>query len=308
MAKKILCVIAFMLALVCVLASCVGNKQPEHTHAYGEWETTKSSTCTTEGSKERYCSCGEKQTATISMTEHVYGEWKTVENATITNSGIRERACACGKKETESIAQLTSANVSASELAALCNTIKSNYSTQSRITIEADWYYSKEKTVYVNDGNFKAIYMYENTSDVVEKWYCKSGNNYYIITKIAAGGNYYHENDAYYETITEDAFNHALDNIKSSNTGLEWAERALNEFDSTKLNITATRVENTISYVIDCSEAGVPVTITLEVTEGQITKAILEQTGEDASSVIEYKYEGSITIPDLGDFRNKNSQ
>lgn len=69
-----------MLALVCVLASCKDNKDetpntnetPTHTHAFGEWETTKAASCTAEGTKERYCTCGEKQTATISQTEHNY--------------------------------------------------------------------------------------------------------------------------------------------------------------------------------------------------------------------------------------------
>lgn len=74
MAKKILCVIVFMLTLVCTFASCSGDKDetPSHTHNFGEWEITKSATCTAEGSKERYCSCGEKQISTISKVEHNY--------------------------------------------------------------------------------------------------------------------------------------------------------------------------------------------------------------------------------------------
>ena len=41
-----------------------GTTEPEteaHVHSFGEWETTKSASCTQEGSKVRYCSCGEKQ-------------------------------------------------------------------------------------------------------------------------------------------------------------------------------------------------------------------------------------------------------
>ena len=33
------------------------GKQP-HVHNFGEWKTTKIATCTKEGAKERYCSCG----------------------------------------------------------------------------------------------------------------------------------------------------------------------------------------------------------------------------------------------------------
>ena len=72
MAKKILCVIVFMLTLVCTFASCSFYKDetPSHTHNFGEWEIIKSATCTAEGSKERYCSCGEKQTSTIAANHN----------------------------------------------------------------------------------------------------------------------------------------------------------------------------------------------------------------------------------------------
>ena len=57
MAKKFLCVIVLMIALVCTFASCNvykdktqnSNEAPAHTHNFGEWETTKAATCTAEG-------------------------------------------------------------------------------------------------------------------------------------------------------------------------------------------------------------------------------------------------------------------
>ena len=55
MAKKLLCVIVLMLALVCVLASC------EHEHKFGEWETIREVSCTEDGINERYCFCGHKE-------------------------------------------------------------------------------------------------------------------------------------------------------------------------------------------------------------------------------------------------------
>ena len=74
MKKGLLCVMMLMLTLICVLASCGDDKDeaPAHTHNFGEWETVKVATCTVEGSKERYCSCGEKQTSAIIKTEHDY--------------------------------------------------------------------------------------------------------------------------------------------------------------------------------------------------------------------------------------------
>ena len=105
MAKKILCVIMLLLSLVCVLASCNdgNNDTPTHTHSYGEWETVKNPTCTTEGSKERYCSCGEKQTANISATGHCFGEWTVTQEPTEQEKGIETRCCTCGTIETKDI-------------------------------------------------------------------------------------------------------------------------------------------------------------------------------------------------------------
>jgi hypothetical protein len=110
MAKKLLCVIVLIFALVCVIASCDNNNTNDnstHTHNYGEWETTKTATCTEEGAKERYCSCGEKQIASISATGHSYGGWTTVKEASTTETGLKERTCSCGEKETQIIEKIT---------------------------------------------------------------------------------------------------------------------------------------------------------------------------------------------------------
>ena len=41
-----------------------------HVHAYGEWTTKVEATCTTDGSRERVCACGDKQTETINKLGH----------------------------------------------------------------------------------------------------------------------------------------------------------------------------------------------------------------------------------------------
>ena len=92
MLKKRLCIVALLLAVVFLLASCNNgditpntSENSAHTHTYGEWEIQKAANCTEEGIKERYCSCGEKQTAKIAKTEHNYVD------------GI----CACGDNKNE---------------------------------------------------------------------------------------------------------------------------------------------------------------------------------------------------------------
>lgn len=68
MVKKALCVIVLVLALVCVLTACDSEKTA-HTHAFGEWETTKAATCNEDGSKERHCTtCDEREISSIKAT------------------------------------------------------------------------------------------------------------------------------------------------------------------------------------------------------------------------------------------------
>ena len=74
-----------------------------HIHSFDGWETIKSSTCTSDGVQERYCSCGEKQTRTLAKENHSFGEWKATKNATCTVTGMEERRCSCGETEKRSI-------------------------------------------------------------------------------------------------------------------------------------------------------------------------------------------------------------
>ncbi len=115
------------------------------THSYGSWTTTKSATCTVEGTKTRKCSiCGATETGTIAktahkytskviaptctakgyteyvcsackhtykdkyteMTAHKYGDWTVAKKATCTEDGSKTRKCACGKTETATIAKI----------------------------------------------------------------------------------------------------------------------------------------------------------------------------------------------------------
>ena len=102
MAKKLLCVIVLALSLVCALASCGGNEDSSgnsaHTHNYGEWETTKSATCTEEGVQERSCACGEKETQVLSIVDHVEGEWIIEREPTKAEDGAIYTECTMCKK------------------------------------------------------------------------------------------------------------------------------------------------------------------------------------------------------------------
>jgi len=46
-------------------------KPTEHKHSYGSWKIVKNATCIEEGTQERVCACGEKETNNISAKGHV---------------------------------------------------------------------------------------------------------------------------------------------------------------------------------------------------------------------------------------------
>ena len=74
--KKILLICMLLFAIVLSFAACGENDNPPsnnetpHTHSFGEWEVTVKPTCTKDGTKVRYCSCGEKQTEVVVSLGH----------------------------------------------------------------------------------------------------------------------------------------------------------------------------------------------------------------------------------------------
>lgn len=65
-----------VLSLVLLLSSCDNaedaSSNDNHVHAYGEWTTVSEATCQKSGTKERVCSCGNKETETIATIPHHY--------------------------------------------------------------------------------------------------------------------------------------------------------------------------------------------------------------------------------------------
>lgn len=179
MAKKLLCIVALLLTVVFLLASCDNGddapntpENPAHTHSYGEWEIQKAATCTTEGSKDRYCSCGEKQTASISATGHSFGGWTTVKEPTQTETGTQERSCSCGEKETKTLDKIAIVNtVSSNEWKNIFSDFgNGDFST---VTIEID-----ETTTEVSDNE---TYGYDVTvvADFNRNTYSISGIDFW---------------------------------------------------------------------------------------------------------------------------------
>ena len=68
-----------------------------HTHAYGVWTVVKKATCTSSGTEQRTCVCGDKQTRAVKATGHTEITVKGKE-ATCTESGLTDgkKCSVCG--------------------------------------------------------------------------------------------------------------------------------------------------------------------------------------------------------------------
>ena len=63
--KKALPIFILLVTILVSLTSC-------HNHKFGEWSVTKKPTCTDDGSRIRYCDCGETQTDVVLASGHKY--------------------------------------------------------------------------------------------------------------------------------------------------------------------------------------------------------------------------------------------
>ena len=74
-------------------------------HSWSGWKTTKSPTCTAQGSEERTCSrCGKKETRSIAAKGHSFKYLRTEQEATCTEDGIALFTCPqCSAKENRTI-------------------------------------------------------------------------------------------------------------------------------------------------------------------------------------------------------------
>ena len=100
----------------CTAADCPVSSNAEKggygEHQFGEWTTVKEATATEDGSRERQCACGCKQTEVISATggqecQHEWKENKVISEASCEQEGQTEYICnKCKKTETRETAAL----------------------------------------------------------------------------------------------------------------------------------------------------------------------------------------------------------
>ena len=99
--KKLLVILAMVLLCAGLLCAC--NKEPEHIHAFGDWEEVTTPTCTQLGLRNRACACGYVESEELPVV-HEYGAWVTETAATCQAEGKHNRTCTlCGNVESEAL-------------------------------------------------------------------------------------------------------------------------------------------------------------------------------------------------------------
>lgn len=93
-----------------------------HIHRYGKWTVQRKATCQKEGTKARYCDCGEQEVKAY-LGEHSYSEWVVTLEATCTAEGTESRSCSvCKTEQSQSIPALGHDEVITPGLPATCTT------------------------------------------------------------------------------------------------------------------------------------------------------------------------------------------
>ena len=302
MTKKLLFTVVLLLTFVCMFASCDNSDTPipntpdnsTHTHSYGEWEISKVATCTTEGSKERYCSCGEKQIATVSMTEHTYSNWEITKEATFLEKGVESRKCNCGKEETRDIAKKESETktLTASECLDELNTVYLNSFSQKTVWFDENgWIYAR----YYDGTESYAYFASEKYGITKNLWYGKiDGICYYLEERITST-----ETTKTYEVISELEL---VSSVENAGDGFQYLEYAISlAEEASSFNCNKTTKENGTVYELALIVDGNFEKITITVVDGLIT--VYDHADYTTAT---YTYDKKITMPSLNGYNAAN--
>jgi hypothetical protein len=140
------CIIISLAITACGDGGGTSVVDPNHTHEWGEWQVTASSTCSAEGAEKRICYLDASHTETreIAINPNAH-DWQQLSGtaATCTTAGSGSRKCKiCGKEETGTLAALGhswgnwAANTAAGTETRTCNRDSSHKETRD-LTIAA---------------------------------------------------------------------------------------------------------------------------------------------------------------------------
>ena len=130
-----------------------------HVHAWSDWNTTKSATCTEDGTRTRTCSgCGQSETETINALGHDWNEGVITTPATESTPGVRTFTCKrCKTTKTESVPynhnlvpvepEVTLSDVATSNMQINFSPLSDNCMVAPRVKTYVDAMEAQEKTL-----------------------------------------------------------------------------------------------------------------------------------------------------------------
>ena len=221
--QRLLILVIVMCLFACIFIACdTQGSNSDHVCEFGEWTVTKRPTCTAVGERERYCSCGEKQTSSLAATGHSYAH--VVTDPTCTEQGFTTHTCAgCGDSyvdtyvdalghdEIEHVAQAPTCAEVGWDAYITCS--RCNYSTYNEISTTGhsygDWTEIKPATCTEKGLELKSCICGATVTKVIEA----TGHNYGAVvtpptcTKQGFTTHTCHCGDSYVDTYV-DALGH----------------------------------------------------------------------------------------------------
>ena len=174
-------------AVVVVLLNSPGGLsigEPAHVHSFGEWYIINNATCASEGNRERYCPCGERQTATLEKAAHAFGAETITKEATCKEEGTKSQICnvcfntiitSIPKTDNHKIvtdaavaATCTSTGLTEGKHCSVCGKVtmaqittqKAEHNLYERITVKATSTRAGTKTISCNDCSYSRTESY----------------------------------------------------------------------------------------------------------------------------------------------------
>lgn len=91
-----------------IVPPATNDSSTTHTHSFSSWETTKSSTCTASGERQKTCyRCGYTIKESIKPIGHIWYDWEITKDPSALVKGSKQRTCSiCQKIENATIPKL----------------------------------------------------------------------------------------------------------------------------------------------------------------------------------------------------------
>lgn len=267
---------------------------PNHTHTFVEWNTVKSASCTEEGSKESFCSCGEKQIAVIQKLDHTFGEWIKVTPATNKQNGLKVRFCECGEKDMLEIVVYSSTISYTEALQRVESAFEEGFNRNY-------WQITNGLNKYkkMQNGNSYAYYTdepIENTGRGTRTWVIETDNGFIQMTEEYDYG----KSLKYYYTLNE------LPTIYKSPFDINFSSSFLRPIKLSNCeNISVVHNDDEERYTFTDFKFGNADTISIVIKNNLPVSVTISENNTITTYFYSYNNEEEFAIPDVLDFEER---